>query len=130
MRRGWVGWIPAAIWAAVLFFVSHQPSLDVDLSGGLDKVAHFGAYLVLGFLLAAGRGVPVRIGRTILYGSFYGFLDEVHQSFVPGRSSDIWDLAADSLGVTVGVLLFVGIRSYFTKSGKDIAAPRAETTSI
>lgn len=130
MRRGWVGWIPAAIWAAVLFFVSDQPTLDVDLSGGLDKVAHFGAYLILGFLLAAGRGAPVRIGRTILYGSTYGVLDELHQSFVPGRSSEFGDLVADSLGVTVGVLLFVGIHRYFMKSRKDIAAPRAETTSI
>lgn len=129
MRRGWVGWIPAAIWAAVLFFVSHQPSLDVDLSGGLDKVAHFGAYLVLGFLLAAGRGEPVQVVRTILYGTAYGFLDELHQSLVPGRMSDIRDLAADSLGVTVGVLLFLWIRTHLSKSAGDMATSRAETTS-
>lgn len=130
MRRGWVGWIPAAIWAAVLFFVSSQPSLDVDLSGGLDKVAHFFAYLVMGILLAVGHGAPLRVVRLILYGSFYGFLDEFHQSFVPNRMSDIRDLVADVAGVTVGVLLVLGVYALMN-SRKDIAAPsRAETTSI
>jgi hypothetical protein len=128
VRRGWAGWIPAAIWAAVLFFVSQQPTLGVDLSGGLDNVAHFAAYLVMGMHLAAGRGTPVRIGRTIFYGAAYGFLDELHQSFVPGRDSSLWDLMADTLGVTVGVLMFVWIRRHDLRSRKNLAASHAETT--
>src|SRR5690606_26555225 len=46
-----VPWIPAAVWAAVLFLASSQVTLGVTLSGGQDKIAHFAAYLVLGFLL-------------------------------------------------------------------------------
>lgn len=127
MRRGWVGWIPAAIWAAVLFFVSNQRSLDVDLSGGLDKVAHFGAYLILGLLLAAGRVGRTRIFSLILLGSLYGILDEVHQSFVPGRMPDVWDLVADALGVTFGVLIYYLIRRNLSWSGDAMSAAGAET---
>lgn len=127
MTRGWVGWIPAAIWAAVLFLVSHQPTLSVNLGGGRDKIAHFGAYLVLGFLLAWGRGPQARIFWLILLGSLYGILDELHQSFVPGRSADVWDVTADIFGVFTGVLVYRLIRRRATWSGDELAAPGAET---
>jgi VanZ family protein len=32
-------------------------------------------------------------------------LDEIHQAFVPGRSADLLDIVADSVGVTLGTLL-------------------------
>ena len=127
MSRGWVGWVPAALWAAVLFLVSHQPSLNVDLSGGRDKIAHFGAYLVLGVLLAAGRGPEARALWLILLGSLYGIIDELHQSFVPGRSADVWDVVADILGVATGVLVYRLIRRRHSWSGDELAARGAET---
>lgn len=127
MSRGWVGWIPAAIWAAVLFLVSHQPTISVNLSGGRDKLAHFGAYLILGLLLAVGRGPQARTLWLILLGSLYGIIDELHQSFVPGRSADIWDVAADILGATTGVLIYRLARRRISWSGDELAAQRAET---
>lgn len=127
MSRGWVGWIPAAIWAAVLFLVSHQPTISVNLSGGRDKLAHFGAYLILGLLLAVGRGPQARTLWLILLGSLYGIIDELHQSFVPGRSADIWDVAADILGATTGVLIYRLARRRISWSGDELAAQSAET---
>ena len=35
----------------------------------------------------------------------FGISDEIHQSFVPGRSPDLWDLVADSLGALLGAYL-------------------------
>ena len=32
----------------------------------------------------------------------YGLTDEVHQSFVPGRTPELRDLAADALGAAAG----------------------------
>jgi VanZ family protein len=32
----------------------------------------------------------------------YGVTDEFHQSFVPGRSADAYDLAADAAGALAG----------------------------
>ena len=35
----------------------------------------------------------------------YGLTDEFHQRFVPGRTADVRDLAADTIGALFGILL-------------------------
>lgn len=122
MRRGLRAWLPAAAWAALIFAVSARPSVPVDLGGGLDKVAHFGAYLVLGGLLA--RAVVSR-GSGILLGWAYAASDEIHQTFVPGRTFEIADWVADALGVLVGVFLF----HWWCRRGPRWACPGAVTES-
>jgi VanZ family protein len=100
-------WGPALLWTALLFAVSSRSSLPVDLHSGSDKLAHFAAYAVLGVLLAFGQ---VRSGMRVLWpvvlGSLIGALDELFQSTVPGRSAEVGDWVADSLGAAFGVLLF------------------------
>ncbi|MCX9084528.1 MAG: VanZ family protein [Candidatus Methanoperedens sp.] len=45
---------------------------------------------------------------AIIIGFIYGASDEFHQSFVPGRSASMWDLAADVLGVTTAqTIIFI-----------------------
>jgi VanZ family protein len=99
-------WIPAVLWTAVLFALSSQPALPVDLGSGLDKVAHFGAYAVLGVLL--GHALHARSGGlllAILIGSTLGALDEVYQDTIPGRTTEVLDWVADTAGVITGVLV-------------------------
>ena len=109
---GWLrAWAPALVWAAVLFSVSSRPTLPADLSGGLDKVAHFGAFALLGLLLAHGglsRGLA--IGWPILFGLVYAASDEIHQAFVPGRYPDAADWVADALGVVAGCFFLYRFR--------------------
>lgn len=71
------------------------------------KNAHFFVYLVLSVLvmdamrrsgLKGVRMVIVALGICILY----GMSDEIHQLFVPGRSSQISDVLIDSAGAIVG----------------------------
>jgi hypothetical protein len=122
-------WVPAAIWAAFVFFLSSRETLPVDLSGGLDKVAHFGAYLVLGFLLAFGAyrmGLP--LGLAILLGFAYGVLDELHQSTVPGRHADVGDWIADAAGTLAGVFLFVLVTRGRKASSRNARGEPAEVT--
>ncbi|MBR4011522.1 MAG: VanZ family protein, partial [Spirochaetaceae bacterium] len=38
--------------------------------------------------------------------SIYGIIDEIHQSFTPGRSSTISDWIADTLGALFGSFVF------------------------
>ena len=113
-----VPWIPAAVWAAVLFFASSQETLPVSLAGNQDKIAHFCAYLVLGFLLTrATAQLRLPVWLAVAAGFFYGFLDELHQSMVPGRSAGFDDWIADALGTLVGALLYLGIWIYRQDSG-------------
>jgi len=119
-------WLPAAVWAAVLFFASSRETLGVDLSGGLDKLAHFGAYFVLGALLAHAT---TRLGETpllaVAIGVAYGAVDEIHQHFVPGRTSDVFDWVADTAGVICGVLIFLLV---FTRNApNELSAGSAES---
>jgi len=98
------GWGPALFCAALIFFASSRPTLPVPLEGGTDKLAHFGAYAVLGFALGHARAYfsfPLAVATLI--GGLYALSDEVHQSFVPGRSPDFADWVADALGILAGL---------------------------
>ena len=122
MKRWVVAWGPAAIWAAFLFFMSSRPTVPVDLSMGLDKVAHFGAYFVLGLLLAHGAtrfSYPAVV--AIVLGALYGASDEWHQSMVPGRAAEAGDWVADTLGTIAGVALFIYLRRRRTSASRATA---------
>ena len=118
-------WGPALLCMAVIFGASSRsrvPTLDF---GNSDKVAHFGAYAVLGGALAYG-GAATGVGPLplIAVGSLYGASDEVHQRFVPGRSPDPVDWVADTLGALAGVL---ALTRYFTR--RRARAERGGNTS-
>lgn len=111
MTRGAITWGPVAIWAAVLFLLSSAS--DVPGVGWLpigDKVAHVGAYAVLGACLAWGRWSGESRWTHIAFlglGVLYGLSDEWHQSFVPGRTPSLADLVADAIGITLGYTTFL-----------------------
>ena len=104
-------WGPVAACMGAIFYLSAQP--DVALPTGVnDKTAHYLAYMTLGLLVvrALAHGLPARmtaaVGATALGITVgYGASDEWHQSFVPGRSSELGDLLADALGALGAVIL-------------------------
>lgn len=61
-----------------------------------DKLIHAGLYAALAGLWLWAR--PGRPWQALLLASLYGAVDEWHQSWVPGRSSDSWDWLADTAG--------------------------------
>ena len=104
-------------WLGVIFYLSSLsneslPTTFLWLGGLRQVVGHFGLYAVLGGLslvtLWAWTGDwhrrVVWVGVVILFGLAYGALDEFHQSFVAGRSSSLFDLLIDSVGVVAGVM--------------------------
>jgi VanZ family protein len=115
----WVGaWAPAAIWAAALYLLSSRSSVPVPRIAGIDKVAHFTAYLILGYLSAHATkrlGAPVLLAIGV--GWIYGVLDEFHQSFVPRRDPSFGDWIADAAGVLVGVCLCLLLHRARARSG-------------
>ncbi len=110
VRERLMAWGPAAGWAAVLFFLGGRPGAGVSLFPGSDKVAHLALYAVLGLALARGRlrapSSPPHL-VLVLLGVALGVLDELHQSYVPGRDASGWDALADTLGVVAGYALFL-----------------------
>ncbi len=97
--------------ASLIVFLSHQPSLKppVQLFPQQDKVFHlleFGG-LGLAMVLNADLFGKKRPKLTmIVAGVAWAVLDELHQSFVPGRDCSFQDLLADLTGILIAVWLF------------------------
>lgn len=94
----------------VIFFLSHQPGSDLNLPlfNGADKILHATAYGVLAISSIFAFPKTFKIAFPFATAFFvvvicllYGIADEYHQSFIPGRSPDIFDVAADVLGAII-----------------------------
>ena len=106
------------IFCTLIFWLSHQTGLPTpQFFPHQDKLAHFSEYALLGFL--AMRCFRHYVKRTDLlflislgFCSLYGVLDEIHQYFVPGRTSDILDWLADTVGsgVSISVMTLIQLR--------------------
>lgn len=75
---------------------------------GIDKVTHFFVFGLLATLvvrngLATGR----RAWMAVVAVSAFGLTDEWHQSFTPGRSVEVADWVADTLGAAAAVAAYV-----------------------
>ena len=72
-----------------------------------DKLAHAGAYGILGLLVALAAR-PDRVRTAVLWGTaaalLVGGLDEWGQSLNPERDGSLGDLAADVAGSTLAAL--------------------------
>jgi len=121
--------LPAPLIAGTLWFLSSQSTLPQP-PGVLawDKLQHLLAYGALGF--AIGLWIPQAFWKrrprlallvTTLIGSVYGAIDEIHQYFVPGRHSNVWDWVANTLGSFLGALAIMLIMSKFwrTEAGDE-----------
>ena len=116
-----IRWIPCLLWAGLIFYLSSRP--DVKLPGSefvlKDKVAHFFAFGILyALLLYAGtatREVERNCGIGLLAVIAYGFLDEIHQRYVPGRLSSGYDFLADAAGAIAVYSTMVSMRQRKTE---------------
>ncbi|MBM2827450.1 MAG: VanZ family protein [Dehalococcoidia bacterium] len=113
MRSAISLWAPVAGWMGLIFYLSSLSSLPSLPSGFPQEVAYIAAhmteYAVLALLLHRALGRPgsrKRLAIILLIAILYGLSDEVHQMFVPSRSSSLWDVAVDALGagIALGVL--------------------------
>jgi len=101
-------WVPVGVVAGAIFFVSSLSSVPTVPVDYFDKVEHFSAYALLAFLACrafAATGMDARWG--VVLASFYGLSDELHQAFVPGRSSDLFDWVADTTGAVAALFLYL-----------------------
>lgn len=102
-------WGATVAWAALIWVASSLPavpSLPVTFPH-IDKLGHGLIFAVLGALLAAAirPGPWSRAVLAVCLGVAWGAIDELHQAFVPGRTSSWGDLLADCAGASLGVAL-------------------------
>jgi VanZ family protein len=108
--------IPMFVVMGIIFFLSSVPGEHLYLPNivNIDKVAHMAIYGLLAVTVFYAFGV--RFGRShpfllpllvILICAVYGVSDEFHQSFVPNRSSDAFDVLADSAGAVIGCIIHI-----------------------
>jgi len=120
-----------AVYWCLLFVATHipkPPSLHVQ---HIDKVFHFLAYAGLAFLLAWSLPtIPHHPILNILLAAFisisYGVVDECLQIPV-GRTADILDWIADSIGAVSGLAAYGLMRWWLMKRGKSQPAPQTTT---
>jgi VanZ family protein len=90
-----------------IFGASSIPDLQASPAGLSDKTVHALVYGLLGALVlravarAEWAGVTlVAVLTAALISGLYGVTDELHQSFVPGRSIEALDMVADAAGAS------------------------------
>lgn len=103
----------AVYWIAI-FAGTHIPSSSLPSITASDKLCHFVAFSGLSFLLA--WAIPSNgksLGHVWLaakIGVAYGIVDELTQMLIPGRNCDILDMAADCVGVAIGLCCYLLVR--------------------
>jgi VanZ family protein len=109
-------WLPPLLWAGVIVFATSTPSEYVPQQvSSFDKAAHFTMYAILAGLLTRHLSETTGPWRAaflaIAVSAAFGAVDEWHQKYIPGRSTELADWRADSLGAAGGALLFALYRS-------------------
>jgi len=101
-------WGLAFGWATLIWVASSVSSPRLPSLGRLpvDKLLHaaiFGAlcWLVLRAITVGAKRTLGAAATAVAIAGAYGWVDELHQRFVPGRDSSMGDVAADVLGATV-----------------------------
>jgi len=76
-----------------------------------DKANHFIAFMTLYVLLSlAYRNLSVVIKIVLLLA--FGMQIEIVQSFIPGRDFSGFDVVADSVGITIGIVVYYLYEKY------------------
>lgn len=104
--------LTAIIWVGILFTESTRPAADaLGLLPQIDKIAHFGAFSILGLLVCRlsltiwPRSGIALFFLPLLVVTLCGIIEEGIQMFVPGRMASIPDLLADVCGALFAILL-------------------------
>ncbi len=118
MRR-FLFWLPALLWAGLIFWFSAQ-SAPPDIGPQFPskrKVEHMAGYAALGWLTmralrkAHGLPSPKAAGLAIVLVAAYAASDEWHQKFVPGRNCEFSDVVIDTVGGSIAVACCLGFGS-------------------
>jgi VanZ family protein len=122
--RRLTAFLPPFAYMTLISWLSSLPlTLPLPAVPHRDKIVHVIEYGLLGLLNAHALrvGLPaLRASRAFITAAVmtaaFGYLDELHQAFVPGRDANVYDLLADVTGAALGVAVYALIER--TRSAK------------
>ena len=112
--------VPSVAWSFFIFTASSIPSQNISMLPGFsDKMVHAGVFGILCWLLHIAffhqGNMTVKkysLMIAIVITSLYGLSDEYHQMFTPGRSTEVYDLLADTAGAVVYAMAQLRFKFY------------------
>lgn len=129
---GWY-WLPVFAYCGLIFFLSSQSFTQETLPSIFefvgDKALHIVEYGVLGILCYRGFryastpwAAQYAVYLAIAVAALYGASDEIHQSFVPLREADHWDLVADCIGAAICTAAWHWLQPLWSTSHNEVSA--------
>lgn len=106
------------LYCSLIFWLSSKESLHTPmLFPHQDKIHHMGAYFIMGIFAWRCFNDYLHtktriIISSVLFCSLYGLSDEYHQSFVIGRTADVLDWLADSVGAIIAMIFIQFLQKY------------------
>ena len=109
-------WLPLIGYMLAIFFLSTQRS-SKKIPFPSPNFFHIVEYFILALLMfrVVNGGFQKKIGvktsaLVACFSLLYAISDEFHQSFVPGRNADPWDVLADFAGIVVGLIVIFALQ--------------------
>jgi glycopeptide antibiotics resistance protein len=118
-------YLPAIIWIVLIMVLCTLPGKDIPSNSffefvHFDKIVHFGLFggivlfLALGIYWQKKHISPLTLLILVICAASYGLAIEFIQKYwAIGRSFDIYDVMADTLGAIAGVWVFKLARHLF-----------------
>lgn len=109
--KKFIRFLPSIIWMGVIFYFSSRSTTGIGTNETnrflILKSFHLIEYATLAFLLLLAVS---KNKLVILIGYLYAISDEIHQFFIPGRTSRFRDTLIDLIGILIGILIFQKIK--------------------
>jgi VanZ family protein len=109
-------YMPAIVWFVVIYTLSSLPgsAFPIITIPYSDKIVHIVIFFIFCALIdraimhqtAFPRLVNFHLYLSLAVVILYGFGDEFHQSFIPGRTADLFDATADVVGGCLYIFLY------------------------
>jgi len=112
--------LPVVAWGFFIYVASSISSQNITMLPGFsDKLVHAGVFSIFCWLMHVAlfhQGFTVvkkySLSLAVFFVFVYGLSDEYHQMFTPGRSSDIYDVVADTMGGVTYALVNLRFKFY------------------
>lgn len=102
-----IRFLPSIIWMSIIFYFSSRSTIGIGTNQTdrflILKSFHLIEYAILAILLSI---VIYKKKLVVFIAYLYAISDEIHQSFVPGRTSRFRDTLIDLIGILIGVFIF------------------------